>query len=335
MTTLAAADGARRSASRSWLGPAPGAAQPAKDNCAACHLETGDERLMAPAKAFDGDIHKAKGFGCVACHGGDAARGGHGGDEPRQGVHRQAPARADPAALRPLPLRRAVHEALQSRAPRRPGRRVRDLRPRAPAARARRSQGRGLRELPPRAFHPAAVGPEVERPSAARRRHVRALSRRRQVHGRLQDPDRPAREVQDERSLEGDDGQGRPVRADVQRLPRQPRRLAAGDHLGGQRLRAVPLRDGRPLQEERPRQGLRRDGLAGLRDLPREPRDQGRRATRCSASATRPCARPATRPDDKGGKSAIRDARAHRFARRRDRQGRTWSSTRPSTRAWR
>jgi len=31
---------------------------------------------MAPAKAFDGDIHKAKGFGCVACHGGDANAAG-------------------------------------------------------------------------------------------------------------------------------------------------------------------------------------------------------------------------------------------------------------------
>ena len=40
----------------------------------------------------------------------------------------------------------------------------------------------------------------------------------------LQDPDRSAREVQDERSRQGDGGQGRPGGADVQRLPRQPRR---------------------------------------------------------------------------------------------------------------
>ncbi len=58
------------------LWPAPAAAQPAKDNCAACHLETGDERLAAPAKAFDDDIHKAKGFGCVDCHGGDTRESG-------------------------------------------------------------------------------------------------------------------------------------------------------------------------------------------------------------------------------------------------------------------
>ena len=41
------------------------------DACAACHLETGDERLAAPARNFDGDIHKAKGFGCVDCHAGE------------------------------------------------------------------------------------------------------------------------------------------------------------------------------------------------------------------------------------------------------------------------
>ena len=57
-----------------WAGSA--AAQATKDTCVACHLEIGDERLMAPAKAFDGDIHKAKGFGCVACHGGDAREPG-------------------------------------------------------------------------------------------------------------------------------------------------------------------------------------------------------------------------------------------------------------------
>jgi hypothetical protein len=57
-----------------WFGAAT--AQPAKDGCAACHLETGDDRLAGPAKAFADDIHKAKGFGCVACHGGDANQTG-------------------------------------------------------------------------------------------------------------------------------------------------------------------------------------------------------------------------------------------------------------------
>jgi cytochrome c3-like protein len=57
-----------------WQGVA--LAQAGKDNCAACHLETGDDRLAGPAKAFDDDIHKAKGFGCVACHGGDSRETG-------------------------------------------------------------------------------------------------------------------------------------------------------------------------------------------------------------------------------------------------------------------
>jgi len=51
--------------------PAARPARPAAEGCVTCHLEIGDERLAQPAKLFDGDIHKAKGFGCVACHGGD------------------------------------------------------------------------------------------------------------------------------------------------------------------------------------------------------------------------------------------------------------------------
>ena len=66
-----------------WPGAA--AAQAPVDKCVGCHLETGDERLSAPAKAFDGDIHKAKGFGCVACHGGDAKADGMGAMDPAKG----------------------------------------------------------------------------------------------------------------------------------------------------------------------------------------------------------------------------------------------------------
>jgi len=61
------------------------AAQAPVGKCAACHLETGDERLAAPARAFDGDIHKAKGFGCVACHGGDANADGMEAMSPAKG----------------------------------------------------------------------------------------------------------------------------------------------------------------------------------------------------------------------------------------------------------
>jgi predicted CXXCH cytochrome family protein len=67
-----------------WLWPSQAGAQ-AADACAACHLETGDERLAAPARNFGGDIHKAKGFGCVDCHGGDSRETGMEAMDPRKG----------------------------------------------------------------------------------------------------------------------------------------------------------------------------------------------------------------------------------------------------------
>ena len=66
-----------------WATPVP--AQPATDKCATCHLDTGDDRLATPAKAFADDIHKAKGFGCVACHGGDANEEGMEAMNPAKG----------------------------------------------------------------------------------------------------------------------------------------------------------------------------------------------------------------------------------------------------------
>ena len=66
-----------------WAGPA--AAQAPPDRCATCHLEIGDERLERPAKDFAEDIHKAKGFGCVACHGGDARAEGMEAMDPAKG----------------------------------------------------------------------------------------------------------------------------------------------------------------------------------------------------------------------------------------------------------
>jgi predicted CXXCH cytochrome family protein len=55
--------------------PAPPASAPGPagaGTCGTCHLDTGDDRLANPVKAYAADIHSAKGFGCVACHGGDA-----------------------------------------------------------------------------------------------------------------------------------------------------------------------------------------------------------------------------------------------------------------------
>lgn len=46
------------------------AAEP--ESCVACHQAIGVPKLTQPVKDFPQDIHAAKGFGCVACHGGDA-----------------------------------------------------------------------------------------------------------------------------------------------------------------------------------------------------------------------------------------------------------------------
>lgn len=64
---------------------APPAAQPAAEGCATCHLEIGDDRLTRPAKDFPEDIHAAKGFGCVACHGGDARSSDMEAMDPKKG----------------------------------------------------------------------------------------------------------------------------------------------------------------------------------------------------------------------------------------------------------
>jgi predicted CXXCH cytochrome family protein len=45
----------------------------------------GDDRLAAPVKAFEGDIHAAKGFGCASCHGGDPKQAGMEAMDPAKG----------------------------------------------------------------------------------------------------------------------------------------------------------------------------------------------------------------------------------------------------------
>jgi hypothetical protein len=42
-----------------------------EDGCATCHLALGIANLTEPAELYKADVHAAKGFGCVACHGGD------------------------------------------------------------------------------------------------------------------------------------------------------------------------------------------------------------------------------------------------------------------------
>ena len=59
--------------------------QPKAGSCVACHLMIGVEKLSTPAKDFAKDIHSAKGFGCVACHGGDSTNPGMGAMDPAKG----------------------------------------------------------------------------------------------------------------------------------------------------------------------------------------------------------------------------------------------------------
>lgn len=69
-------------------GPAASAKAPSpapKESCTACHLEIGDDRLAAPVKAYAGDIHAAKGIGCVGCHGGDGKAAGMDAMDPAKG----------------------------------------------------------------------------------------------------------------------------------------------------------------------------------------------------------------------------------------------------------
>ena len=42
---------------------------PTSEDCRDCHVALPDERLSAPAVAYETDIHAEVGFGCLACHG--------------------------------------------------------------------------------------------------------------------------------------------------------------------------------------------------------------------------------------------------------------------------
>ncbi|HKJ02277.1 MAG TPA: cytochrome c3 family protein, partial [Longimicrobiales bacterium] len=42
---------------------------PTSEDCRSCHLRQSEERLSAPARMYDEDVHATTGFGCLACHG--------------------------------------------------------------------------------------------------------------------------------------------------------------------------------------------------------------------------------------------------------------------------
>jgi len=51
-------------------------AQPQEETCSVCHSALGVDNLTKPVEMYKADIHAAKGFGCVACHGGDGPKMG-------------------------------------------------------------------------------------------------------------------------------------------------------------------------------------------------------------------------------------------------------------------
>ena len=51
-------------------------AQPEGETCAVCHAALGVDNLTKPVELYKADIHAAKGFGCVVCHGGDGTKMG-------------------------------------------------------------------------------------------------------------------------------------------------------------------------------------------------------------------------------------------------------------------
>jgi mono/diheme cytochrome c family protein len=72
------------------------APEPKKESCVACHEVMPDGPLADPVKAFGQDVHSAKGFGCVACHGGDGTDASMGSMDPKKGFvgkprHQQIP----------------------------------------------------------------------------------------------------------------------------------------------------------------------------------------------------------------------------------------------------
>lgn len=57
-----------------------------KSSCIECHSKLEDDRLSAPAKLFENDIHHARGLSCNDCHGGDPTQDSkEAAKDPRKG----------------------------------------------------------------------------------------------------------------------------------------------------------------------------------------------------------------------------------------------------------
>ncbi len=253
---------------------------------------------------------------------------------PDDGVPARPGPQGHPGALRTMPLRRRVHAPVQPEHPGGPGHGVLDLGPRPAPEPVRRPGRRDLRGLPQGPSDPAAVGPGGEHVPAERSRDVRGLPLRPAADDAPRARNRPARKIPEQRSRPPDLRSGRPLRAGVQRLPRQPRRRSPGRGLGPVRVWTVPRGPGRLPGQQRPPAGVRAGRPARLRHVPRSPRhpeDLRRepRGARRAGLLYLPRPRRPERPGVPGDGAAAR--LAHRTA-----DGRAARScSRPAMRGWR
>ena len=166
---------------------------------------SGVEQLTKPVELYKADIHATKGFGCVACHGGDGtkmgleamdrAKGYIGKPTPTQVIEVCGRCHSDPRFMRQYNPSLRVDQVAEYYTSVH-GRRLKELKDPKVATCA-------SCHIPH--SDKAAQRCTLVRLSAARCGYLRLMSCKRGIHGALQDSHRSTREVQEKRSLEDDD----------------------------------------------------------------------------------------------------------------------------------
>ena len=229
-----------------------------------------------------------------------------------------------------------LHEALQPVAARRPGGRVRDLGPRPAAQGAGRSEGRDVHELPPRPLHPAAVGSEVERPSAPGGRDVRHAA----TPMRSTWPNTRSRPISFRSTRRASTGRrcrrratSRPPRATSATATTAPRRPGSTGWAtsAGSATRVMAELFTKSVHAK----AFAADGQRPAARPATRTTGSRRPATTCSGSGDKAVCASCHSADDKGGKSAAEMRALIDSLSDRIREGPARSCSRPSTRAWR
>ena len=214
--------------------------QPQSETCAVCHLAMGVENLTKPAELYKADIHAAKGFGCVACHGGDGTIGGLESMDRKKGYI------GKPTRAQVVEVCGRCHSDANFMRRYNPSLRVDQVSEYYTSVHGRRLREQKDEKVATCAscHKPHSIRPANDARSTVHPTHVAetcgSCHANKDYMAPYKIPTDQAREVQEERSLENDGEQRRSVGADLQRLSRQSRRGAAGSILGGQRLWAVP-----------------------------------------------------------------------------------------------